>query len=328
MDREGFRGFLRERKLPEEKVAPAIAIVERFETFLQQPGRSGSLEEASPDDVTAFSATLIREKHNTRDNYVALARYGWFIENNPLYIAAVELVDGSEAFDNLYERLGKKLGDAGRSRIFKGTAPPPLGTPNAQKPRLTQTVIARLERDTSHETCKRILGAGLRTLSDEPHLEAKKKYQECGSIDAYLERKAADFIAELGEAKQSGRLWFTQQITDDVLEYVRSRPEVASAVRKGNVLYKSKIPYMTREFLAETDERMKRYYYCHCPWVRESLRAGDAAVPPIFCNCSAAFCKKPWEVIFGQPLEAEVVETILQGDPRCRFAIHLPEGVA
>ena len=58
------------------------------------------------------------------------------------------------------------------------------------------------------------------------------------------------------------------------------------------------------------------------------MRAGDAAVPPVFCNCSAAFSKKPWEVIFGQPLKAEVLETILQGDSRCRFAIHLPEGVA
>jgi hypothetical protein len=70
---------------------------------------------------------------------------------------------------------------------------------------------------------------------------------------------------------------------------------------------------MAREYLAETDERMKRYYYCHCPWVRESLRAGDVRVSPTFCHCSAGFTKKYWEVVLDQPLEAEIVESVLQG---------------
>jgi hypothetical protein len=49
------------------------------------------------------------------------------------------------------------------------------------------------------------------------------------------------------------------------------------------------------------------------------------AVSPTFCQCSAGFPKKPWEVIFGRALEAEVVESVLKGDPWCKIAIHLPE---
>jgi hypothetical protein len=82
---------------------------------------------------------------------------------------------------------------------------------------------------------------------------------------------------------------------------------------------------MTREYLAETDEKMKSYYYCHCHWVRDSLKAGDTRVSPTFCHCSAGFHKKSWELILDQPLEAEMVESVLQGDPWCKFAIHLPE---
>jgi hypothetical protein len=66
--------------------------------------------------------------------------------------------------------------------------------------------------------------------------------------------------------------------------------------------------------------------YCHCPWARESLRQAEGPVPAAFCRCSAGYHKKPWEVIFGQPLEADVLESVLQGDLRCRFAIHLPPG--
>jgi predicted hydrocarbon binding protein len=44
-----------------------------------------------------------------------------------------------------------------------------------------------------------------------------------------------------------------------------------------------------------------------------------------FCNCSAGFHKKPFEVAFGQPVKVEVLESVLLGGERCRFAIHLPE---
>jgi hypothetical protein len=35
--------------------------------------------------------------------------------------------------------------------------------------------------------------------------------------------------------------------------------------------------------------------------------------------------KKPWEVMLGQPLEAEIVESVLTGGQWCKIAIHLPE---
>jgi hypothetical protein len=32
-----------------------------------------------------------------------------------------------------------------------------------------------------------------------------------------------------------------------------------------------------------------------------------------------------WQVIFDQPLKAEGMEMVLQGEPWCEFAIHLTE---
>jgi multidrug efflux pump subunit AcrA (membrane-fusion protein) len=95
--------------------------------------------------------------------------------------------------------------------------------------------------------------------------------------------------------------------------------------REGNTVYVSKIPYMARQFLAESDPTLKRYYACHCPWARAAIKSGETRLNAVFCNCSGGFHKKPWEVIFGQPLEVEVLASVLAGDTRCRFAIHLPE---
>jgi hypothetical protein len=317
MDREGFRHMLRERQVPEDQIEGQISLAERFEGFSGEP--------PTGDDVRAFAALLIDEELNTWDNLAAVARYGRFTNNDPVYVAALELVDGSEALDSLFEKLGQAMGAQVRDEVYAGIELPPLGTTSSEKPRITQAVMERLERLVDPETCQQVLSSGLRHLEDAWYLEERTKYAESGGIDAYLERKGLDFIAELKALRDEGGLYFTQPVTDEVIQFVEQHPEIRQGVREGNVLYEAKIPYMTLEYLTATDEHLKRYYYCHCPWVRESLKTGDGSVSPTFCLCSAGFHKKSWEVIFDQPLQAEIVETVLKGDPWCKIAIHLPQ---
>ena len=108
------------------------------------------------------------------------------------------------------------------------------------------------------------------------------------------------------------------------MEYISREPEMGGGVRIGKVVYETKIPFLTKQYLAESDPTLKRYYYCHCPWAREAIKDGEK-VAPIFCNCSAGFHKKPWEAALGQRIEADVLQSVLRGDERCRFAIHLPQ---
>mgnify|MGYP003933043301 CR=1 FL=1 len=143
----------------------------------------------------------------------------------------------------------------------------------------------------------------------------------------FLEKRRERLLAALEEHRTQGTWWFVQVITNEVIDFVRRHPEVSTGVRAGSVVYETKIPYMTAEALAATDDRMKRYYSCHCPWVREALLTEDVRISPTFCNCSSAFHKKTWEAVLGRPLRADVVQSILQGDPQCTFAIHLPPDV-
>jgi hypothetical protein len=317
MDREGFRQLLREREVPEDQIEQQVALAERFETCAGEP--------PTPDDARAFSAVLVDEGLNTWDNFVVLVRYGHFTKNDPVYVAVLELLDGSEALEGLYEKLGQAVGEEKRDEVFAGIELPQLGTLSSEKPKITQAVMERMERLIDPETCQQVLSGSLRHLEDAWYVEERTKYAESGGIDAYLERKGQDLIAQLEKLRDEGGLYWTQPVTDEVIDFVERHPEIRQGVRDGNVLYEVKIPYMTLEYLAETDERLKRYYYCHCPWVRESLKAGDVSVSPTFCLCSAGFHKKSWEVIFEQPLQAEIVETVLKGDPWCKIAIHLPK---
>ena len=124
---------------------------------------------------------------------------------------------------------------------------------------------------------------------------------------------------------QEGRLFYSQEITAEVLKYVEQHPEFECGERKGNIIYITKIPYNTKKFLAETDPTMKRFYACHCPWARQAIKNNNIQLNPVFCNCSGGFSKKPWEVIYSQTLQVDLLESALKGDYRCRFAVHLPE---
>jgi len=310
--------MLQGRKVPADKLDPDIALAERFEQFAE---KSGGL---SVESARAFSKILIEEGGNTDENFYTLARYGMFIKNNEVFVAFMESLDCGEAQENLYERVAEKYGETLREKAFAGIGVAPFGIPAPEKPRYMQPVIERLEQVLGAEACRALLADSLRDLPDEYFVREREDFLSSRDVDEYIARRKQKFVEQLEACQREGRLFFAQEITDEVLAFVRADPEIGGGKRIGDVVYETKIPYMTKEYLAETDPSMKRYYACHCPWAREAVKSGGK-VAPIFCNCSAGFHKKPWEAALGQKVKVDVLESVLQGDTRCRFAIHLPE---
>jgi hypothetical protein len=320
MDRAGFRAMLEGRKVPAGQLDSALALAERFEQFAKQTGGF------SAETAWAFSKGLIAEGQASLGNFITLARYGLFIKNNAVSVAILELLDGAEAQENLYRRVAERHGESLRDAVFVGIGVAPIGIPTPEKPRYMQPVIERLENVLGTEACRALLADSLRDLPDEHYVRDREMYQASQDVDEYLALKKQRFVSQMETCQREGCLFFTQEVTDQVLEYIRRQPEMGGGVRIGKVVYETKIPYLTKEYLAESDRGLRRYYYCHCPWARESIKTGEK-VAPIFCNCSAGYHKKPWEAALGQRIQADVLESVLQGDDRCRFAIHLPESM-
>ncbi len=320
MDREGFRELLKTRRLNDKQIEASIATAERFEAYLVSLGRQPLAE-----DAIEFCNTLVQEGQNSYDNFLALARYALFLKNNVILVPILELVDGVEVQPNLYKRVGELYGLQVRDEVFADIGITQLGVPSSAKPFDLFPALDRLIVKVGYDEVEQLLSACLRDLPDKYYLGERKKYKKSANIDAYLEMKRRDFLEELRSCQRDGRLFFSQEITDEVLQYVAEHPETEAGVRDGNLLYITKIPYNAKEYLTETDPTLKRYYACHCPWVRESIKAGNLRMEPVFCNCSAGFSKKPWQVIFGQELKVDVLESALKGHFRCRFAVHLPD---
>ncbi len=324
MDRSKFIQYMQSRHFNEEQIEQHLAAVGSFEAFLSNRQPPTTLERADAETTLAFAASLVAEGQNATDDLLAVARYAGLVRNDVAYVALLELVDGAEVMERMYIKVAQVVGEQKRDQIFAGIELPPMGTPNWQKAQVTRTVMQRLEKEVDDDTSRAIFADCFRDMPDAYFLSDKQRYEEIGDFDEYLERNRQEFIAQLEQLRDEGKPYFTQVITDAVVDFVRGDPEISQGVREGNILYVTKIPYMTKEYLAETDPVKKRYYCCHCPWARESLLQEQGPVSVQFCRCSAGYVKKPWEVIFGQPLQADVLESVLQGDMRCRFAIHLP----
>ena len=326
MDKDGYRKYLTDRAepIPEEKIGPAISMVERFEKYIGKSGRE--LESATGGDLREFSRILIDENANTYDNYLALSRYGYFIQNLDLYLAVLELIDGAEVMNVLRERLVEIVGKEKSDEVFKDIDNP-LGLPSREKPKVTKAVMDRMREIIAPDDCKRALIATAHGLPKDWYKQEREKFLKAKDIDEYLANKRADIISNLEKHRDEGRLFFNQMITDDVVEFVKSRQDVMSGMRDGDKIIHTKIPYMTQEYLDETDEKKKRYYACHCAWAREAIMSDELEISPAFCNCSGGFTVRPWEAALDQPLEVEMLKSVLKGDLECTFAIQLPKDV-
>jgi predicted hydrocarbon binding protein len=56
---------------------------------------------------------------------------------------------------------------------------------------------------------------------------------------------------------------------------------------------------------------------CTCAFVDEQL------TPPAFCDCTLGWQKETYAMILGQPVDAELEESVLRGGKRCVFRIQL-----
>lgn len=319
MDQEGFRSFLKTRRLSDEKIEASIKLAEIFEGFLASSGTDATTA------IQTFCRRLIQDQENTYDNLLTLARYGLFTHDYKIYVAVLELLDGAEAQPNLYQKVAETFGERARAEVFAGIGLAPLGIPATEKPAYMLPVIDRLiERQGEAEIAK-LLSDCLRDLPDVYYRNERRKFRSSRDFDHYLQKRHRAFVREIRKCQREGRLFFSQEITDQVVEFVKNNQEIESGVREGSIVYVTKIPYNAKQYLAESDPTLKRYYACHCPWAREAVRSGHTHLNAVFCNCSGGFTKKPFEIVFKQKLQVEVLESVLQGDLRCRFAIHLPE---
>lgn len=294
-----------------------------LEEYMKKKRRT--LETASLNMLKEYITLLMKEGENSEDRLVAIARYCYYVKKNDFYIYLASVLGATNVLPDIGERLATIAGEETRGKIYHGIEFPPLGAPQDDYPGLTKTVLDRMETELSPEKCREIMTWNYHQVPAAVFEEAKKRFEKSGSIDDYLKGEHRRLVEELESHMKKGQLWYEQEITPEVLEFVKSNQEINTGIRRGGEIFKVKIPYAPKQFLKEKNPTMKKYYACHCQLVRTAIRDGKPRISPTFCYCSAGYEKLHFDVIFGEPVKVEVLETLLKGDSRCRFSIKIPK---
>jgi hypothetical protein len=327
MDVKGFRDYCTKRRFGEETIQLHIKLVREFEEFLKKKGKN-DLSDASSNDMKIFVAELMRNRNIALENFRALIRYSDFSGKKETVSVLYGYLEGLGVPEELLKRLKETVGERKSKEILAGIDIPPLGTLPEDKPKVTKKIMERLEAHLDSGSLKELMLSGLEVFPDEWYLPQKRMFQDSDSLDDFLRKRHREFVETLEKHRREKTMFFAQEIDDEVIEYVQENQEIQGGVRKGDIIYETKIPYQTKKYLHEENEKLKRYYACHCSWVREAIRSGKPKISSNFCYCSAGYHKRPFEIIFGQPVKADVIETVLKGDPICRFAISIPKQFA
>ena len=322
MDQEGFRRFLEQRGASTSEIDKSVTAVKSLEGHLD-----GSIETATAGEIRDVVDRMIKSGENTQDAFVGIARYGMYVGNEVLFGAFFEILEASDVLETLYKIIADEAGEETRNAVFKDIELPPLGTAVEELPAYTARVMKSMQSKLPAAVYQKALYHTRHGLPQDFRGSEREKYLAAESLDKYIESSRSEFLELLKKHCAEKTLFFGQEITDKVVEFVRSDPEISGVRRDGDTLYKTKIPYMPKRYLEAADPVEKRFYACHCSWARHSIHAGGAMVSEEFCHCSAGFVAQPWEKALDTELEVEILESVLAGDQRCRFAIRLPQTV-
>jgi len=309
-------------KLPKHEYEEAAGFLVAFSSFLKERYQVEDIDEASHQDLAFFIDHLVETNQNTISNFVILLRYYRIIGNNELLVHLYRYLGGLDVLENIIDRLTRLHGKATADKLLSGWSYPPLGTRPEAMPAYTDELMNRLNAAFNEGEVKAILAGNNHGVSEKAILPDKINYEAVDSLEVFLKEDNERKIKVLEEHWRENKLWFEQVITEEVIDFVKSDQEIMSGVLRGEYLYLTKIPYDPDGYLQETDPLEKRYLACHCPFAREAVK-NKQPISPLWCYCSAGFTKYPYEVILGQKLDIEILESVLNGEDRCRFRIPL-----
>jgi effector-binding domain-containing protein len=213
------------------------------------------------------------------------------------YVTEVQLVYKFYRLEKLAENLDRLAGETVRQQVMADSERYPTCSLH-ERAEWYKGAIERLDSLVGDEDTRRGI---MITVGDQfPRARIammRDIYQRTGDLDGLLEIMRAD--RTLGD-----RSWYE------------------APTREGNVIYVTKDPVLPEEYQKATTENEKRAAYCHCRVLADAIRAG-MTISKTYCYCGAGWYQQLWEGILGKPVRIEVVKSILQGDDRCSFAIHL-----
>ncbi len=318
MNREIFIKRYKNFNIDLPKIEEYMKTITNFEEYVKK-----DIKETTIEDIKTYFDHLIKTNQNNYNNVVHFARYYNYIDKKTEYIHMTKYFNSLGVLENILDRITLYESKEKQDQIMKEFKLPAFGTSSEELPKYTKDFMDKLNKYLPRVSCNKILAGNNHKIPKESFNKEKEYYEQADSLEQYLQQRHSRKVEELQDHLDKNIIWFEQIITPEAIEFVKNNQEVLSGVIENNKLYITKIPYDLKNYLETSDDKLKRYYACHCSFVRENILQETEDIPKEWCYCSAGFAKFPFETILEQELDIKLLKTPIDGDHVCRFEIDL-----
>lgn len=219
-----------------------------------------------------------------------------------------------------------ELGEAFWTALVKDIPLPDILTESRCQCRNMALLMQRFEAAADAETIQRILCRVRHGLHPSQSAWAHEEFLAIGDLDRFLQKHHDDEWRHFVQLNKEGKDFYGQDITDEVLDFIREHPAMLAPVRRGNKLHCMAFPSNMRDYLKSDDSVMKRYHACHCPFAKESILS-DKMVSATLCYCSLGHVMNFMEAALNRSLHGRVIRSVLRGDLTCEYEIDIPDDI-
>ncbi len=260
-----FRELCAKRGLSPEQVEAEVSAVRGFEADLA--GRGLSLDDAGEGDLREHLVGLIEKGLNSEERLIGLARYSHMTGRYDRYIHILGVISAREVLPNIAARTARLAGEGLRDQVFSAFALPPLGSPQDAYPRVVEPILRAMQARLPEATCREILAGNHHDVPVEAFTEDREVYAKSG-LEGLLRFRHERLLKQLEDHARSGQPWYEQEITADVVSFVRGNPEIQAGARIGDSIFVTKIPYAPVAYIRATEPRWKqsRSRSSRAPW--------------------------------------------------------------
>jgi predicted hydrocarbon binding protein len=212
--------------------------------------------------------------------------------------------------------LDQVAGEEIRRQVMAGSDVLSAESSSEQVIAWTQGAMDRLGALVEEDSARQVMTGCACQYPKQGLQAARQVYEETADLTLVHGMLQAQFEAFLRDSLE---------LKEEYVDQVVGRGWGLAGILEDNRILATKIPksgYLVA-YLEESDPMKRRQYYCHCPRVREILKTQET-LPSTYCYCGAGFYKGIWEEILQEPVEVEVLESVLDGAEVCSIAVYLP----
>lgn len=213
--------------------------------------------------------------------------------------------------DSVYNRVGGEVKEkimAGSDKLIEKY--------NLEKSlKWTIKSIDKLSKEVDYDTITTVMTG---CACHYPH----EKLQDLRDI--YEKTSDLDLVHSLLQKQFEEEIKIYKDISYNQLSTIINNGWGLAGKKEGNTIYAIKIPAKTKEYFNTSNINEKKYLYCHCPRVRESIKNNER-ISAIYCYCGAGFYKDLWQEIIQEEVTVEVLDSIINGNNQCRIKISIPK---